>query len=68
MIKKKGNTALHLASFKGNIDCVKLLIHYGADIFSKDKEGNIPLHKAAFKGSVDCGKIYYNPRIFFKKN
>lgn len=42
-----GFTALHYASFRGNIVLIKLLIKNGADINSKNKFGINMLHVAA---------------------
>ena len=38
-----GKTALHLASYRGQADCVQLLLDWGADLEVKDEEGNTPL-------------------------
>ncbi|GFZ08396.1 K+ transporter 1 [Actinidia rufa] len=49
-------TALHIAASKGSLECVLLLLDYGADPNRKDSEGNVPLwdailgrHKAVVK-------------------
>eukprot|EP01018_Ginkgo_biloba_P000292 Gb_06791 [translate_table: standard] len=41
-----GRTALHIASACGFIDCVQLLLRYGADPNSKDEDGSVPLWEA----------------------
>ncbi|KAL8537050.1 hypothetical protein ACS0TY_012291 [Phlomoides rotata] len=41
-----GRSALHLASSKGNLDCVILLLDYGANPNMKDSEGTVPLWDA----------------------
>lgn len=40
-----GKTALHRACRKGFLDGVKLLLHYSANVNSRDKHGNTPLHE-----------------------
>lgn len=42
--------AVHEAVLSGNLECVKLLIHYGADIHQRDEEGWTPLHMACSDG------------------
>lgn len=37
--EKEDTTPLHEAAFANSIECVKLLINYGADITIKDKKG-----------------------------
>ncbi|XP_040186750.1 protein phosphatase 1 regulatory subunit 27 [Rana temporaria] len=41
-----GMGALHEAVLSGNLDCVKLLVKYGADIEQRDENGWTPLHMA----------------------
>ncbi|KAL4648054.1 protein phosphatase 1 regulatory subunit 27, partial [Arapaima gigas] len=41
-----GMAALHEAVLSGNLECVKLLVKYGADIHQRDEEGWTPLHMA----------------------
>ncbi|XP_013887688.1 protein phosphatase 1 regulatory subunit 27b [Austrofundulus limnaeus] len=45
-IYTSGMAAIHEAVLSGNLDCVKLLVHYGADIHQRDEEGWTPLHMA----------------------
>ncbi|KAM8945676.1 protein phosphatase 1 regulatory subunit 27 [Pelodytes ibericus] len=45
-----GMAALHEAVLSGNLDCVKLLIKYGADIEQRDENGWTPLHMACSDG------------------
>ena len=44
--KKRGNTLLHLAIRKGDLETFDLLITAGAKLNSSNKEGNTPLHDA----------------------
>lgn len=39
-----GDTPMHVAHYKGNIDAIKLLLRYNAIINSSNKEGKTPLH------------------------
>lgn len=41
-----GMCALHEAVLSGNLECVMLLVKYGADIQQEDEEGWTPLHMA----------------------
>ncbi|XP_069570018.1 protein phosphatase 1 regulatory subunit 27b [Brachyistius frenatus] len=45
-----GMAAVHEAVLSGNIECVKLLVHYGADVHQRDEEGWTPLHMACSDG------------------
>uniref|UniRef100_W5N931 Protein phosphatase 1, regulatory subunit 27b n=1 Tax=Lepisosteus oculatus TaxID=7918 RepID=W5N931_LEPOC len=45
-----GMAALHEAVLAGNLECVKLLVKYGADIHQRDEEGWTPLHIACSDG------------------
>ena len=44
---EEGFTPLHFASFHGNIELIRLLIGYDANIFSVNKQGINMLHVAA---------------------
>ena len=50
-------TPLHLASEKGKITCVKLLINDGADVDALDNDERCPLYGAAALGRVTCCKM-----------
>ena len=43
----KGKTALQNASFKGNVECMKILIERGAEVNTKDNDDSTPMHKAS---------------------
>lgn len=49
----EGRTPLHLAARAGKGDMVRLLLRYGADIFSEDRALVQPVHEAALSGDVD---------------
>ena len=48
-------TALHLAAYDGNTECVKLLLDAGADVNAMDNMEQTPLHNAAKRGHA---KVY----------
>ncbi|XP_077575537.1 protein phosphatase 1 regulatory subunit 27b [Stigmatopora nigra] len=45
-----GMAAIHEAVLSGNLECVKLLVDYGANIHHRDDEGWTPLHMACSDG------------------
>ncbi|MBN3310408.1 PPR27 phosphatase, partial [Amia calva] len=49
-IYHSGMAALHEAVLTGNLECVKLLVKYGADIHQRDEDGWTPLHMACSDG------------------
>ncbi|KAM9769663.1 protein phosphatase 1 regulatory subunit 27b [Menidia menidia] len=49
-IYHSGMAAIHEAVLSGNLECVKLLVHHGADIHQRDEEGWTPLHMACSDG------------------
>ena len=53
----EGETPLHLASEKGYVTVVKILIDKRADVDIKDKWGRNPLHYASKIGHLDIVKI-----------
>ncbi|XP_077977718.1 uncharacterized protein LOC144433285 [Glandiceps talaboti] len=50
------NTPLHIASEKGHLDIVKILIKQGADYEDKNFEENTPIHLAAKNGMLEVVK------------
>lgn len=54
---KFGQTALHIASFQGHIDIVKLLIKKMAFLSIQDKNGWTPLHAASSAGNLQICEI-----------
>ncbi|NWW69095.1 PPR27 phosphatase, partial [Ifrita kowaldi] len=55
-IYPSGMAALHEAVLTGNLDCVKLLVKYGADIHQRDENGWTPLHIACSDGYADIAR------------
>lgn len=51
---KKGNTALHIASLAGQLDIIKLLIEYKADVNVQSSSGFTPLYMAAQENHEAC--------------
>ena len=54
-------TALHLASFKGNMDAIRALIAYGANSHAVNKFGLNMLHVAA-QGDVACSLYFFKEK------
>uniref|UniRef100_A0A667Y0L2 Protein phosphatase 1, regulatory subunit 27b n=1 Tax=Myripristis murdjan TaxID=586833 RepID=A0A667Y0L2_9TELE len=48
--------SLHIDYTSGNLECVKLLVKYGADIHQRDEEGWTPLHMACSDGFPDIAR------------
>ncbi|XP_033726933.1 oxysterol-binding protein-related protein 1-like [Pecten maximus] len=49
----RGWTALHLATYFGHVDVVRLLLQNGAGVNVVNPNGDTPLHKAAFTGRME---------------
>lgn len=56
MLFFSGMAALHEAVLTGNMECVKLLIKYGADVHQRDENGWTPLHMACSDGFPEIAK------------
>lgn len=52
-----GQTALHFASSKSNLDTARKLLDKKATARVKDKRGQLPLHRAAAVGNVPIVKL-----------
>ncbi|XP_042658508.1 protein phosphatase 1 regulatory subunit 27 [Tyto alba] len=55
-IYPSGMAALHEAVLTGNLDCVELLVKYGADIHQRDANGWTPLHMACSDGHAHIAR------------
>ncbi|CAI8036817.1 Ankyrin repeat domain-containing protein 29, partial [Geodia barretti] len=53
----EGHTALLLASGKGHVEVVRLLLKAGAAVFIPDKDGASPLYVASHEGHTDVVDI-----------
>ncbi|XP_045473083.1 serine/threonine-protein phosphatase 6 regulatory ankyrin repeat subunit A [Harmonia axyridis] len=57
-----GDTALHLAVRKKDIDMVRILVDYGTSVDIRNGEGQTPLHIAAAEGDEIMVKYFYGVR------
>ena len=57
---KNGNTALHLASSKGYLPIVNVLLQCGANLETKNDEGCTALELSCSNGFFDCAKSIAN--------
>jgi len=55
-----GQTALHQSCLNGDLDLVKLLVKFGADIRLANRDGWNALHIAAWKGHRDIALYLIN--------
>ncbi|TRY69644.1 hypothetical protein DNTS_028413 [Danionella cerebrum] len=51
-----GMAALHEAVLSGSLECVKLLVKYGADVHQRDENGWTPLHMACSDGYPEIAR------------
>ena len=49
-VDEKGNSPLHIASERGNLEAVKILLDHGASGDAQDQELKTPMHLAAVTG------------------
>lgn len=56
-VKYKGNTSLHVAAAKGNIEVLQLLLDHGADLGATRTDGRTAFHDAATWGNVEAVKL-----------
>lgn len=52
-----GETALHKAAARGNIECIELLIQRGGNVNLTDKQGRTPLFISWENGHFECHKL-----------
>ncbi|XP_013862349.1 protein phosphatase 1 regulatory subunit 27 [Austrofundulus limnaeus] len=55
-IFNSGMAALHEAVLTGNLEVVKLLVKYGADVHQRDEDGWTPLHMACSDGYPEIAR------------
>ena len=55
-----GWTALHWAASKGDVECIRTLIDYGADVNARDVANRTPLRIAQEMGFAKSGKLFSN--------
>nr|AOR81468.1 no mechanoreceptor potential C [Nilaparvata lugens] len=57
-----GDTALHLAARRRDVDMVRILVDYGANVDSQSDDGQTPLHIASAEGDETLVKYFYGVR------
>ncbi|KAM5192786.1 ankycorbin isoform 2-T2 [Mantella aurantiaca] len=55
-LDSEGKTAFHLASTKGNAECLKVLLTHGADVCAQDLSGHTALHLSVKHNHIECVK------------
>jgi hypothetical protein len=51
---RDGWSPLHAACYHGSLDCVKLLVSAGSDLYLGCKDGDLPVHYASAQGELTC--------------
>jgi palmitoyltransferase len=59
---EQGYTAIHYASYRGNIEVINLLVNNGADIEVSNKRGLNVLHMAC-QGNQPASLIYFKEKV-----
>ena len=54
---------MHIASYHGAIDCLKLLMRWGASFIAANKAGDRPAHKATLRNRVDVLAFLHNSGV-----
>lgn len=57
-----GDTALHLAARRKDVDMTKILVDYGANVDVQNGDGQTPLHISAGEGDEALVKYFYGVR------
>ena len=57
IIRTKGETALIIASARGLIDIVRLLLTHGVNVDATNEDGDTPLMIASWQGNLDLVKL-----------
>lgn len=57
-----GDTALHLAARRRDVDMTRILVDYGASVDAVNGAGQSPLHIAAAEGDEPLVKYFYGVR------
>lgn len=57
-----GDSALHIAARRKDIDMVRILVDYGANVDMQNGEGQTPLHISAGEGDDQLVKYFYTVR------
>ena len=52
-----GETPLHLALIRRQVEVARALIERGADVAAQNKDGETPLHLASFWGQVEVARM-----------
>ena len=55
--KVQDKTALHVAVNRGNVDMVRLLLDYKANVNMQDEDGDRPLHLCAFSSEPEVAAL-----------